>query len=94
MIVAGLRLGQVVKRYTGKRVYTVEERGVQQAGVGQHIHTAFIERWNATFRAHWAGLTDHIWSMDELLEYQVPWVPTKRRGRPKGSKNKPKKLTA
>jgi len=180
VVVAGLRIGQVVKRYTGKRVSAVDERGargsvasirrrLQRAGVGQHIHTAFIERLNATFRAHWAGLTrrgraivhteaiatagmwlvgccynwcwphdslriaaaagapqqwieqtpamaagltDHIWSMVELLEYQVPlpaWVPRPRRGRkpqpqppqvqrprgrPKGSKNKPKELAA
>jgi transposase-like protein len=32
-----------------------------------------------------AGLTDHRWTMDELLRYRVPppaWVPPKRRGRP------------
>jgi hypothetical protein len=35
-----------------------------------------------------AGLTDHPWTMEELLRYQVPparWVappPPKRRGRP------------
>ena len=44
-------------------------------------------------RIHWvprtpaiaAGITDHIWSVHELLSYQVPlppWVPPKRRGRP------------
>jgi transposase-like protein len=166
VVEAGLRIGQVVKRYTSKYVSAVEERGVRgsvpairhrvkQAGVGQHIHTAFIERLNATFRAHWAGLvrrgralvrtealatagmwlvgccynwcwphdslrvatteerrchwlartpamvaglTDHVWSMDELLSYKVPlpaWEPPKRpRGRPKGSKNKPKAVVA
>jgi hypothetical protein len=32
-----------------------------------------------------AGLTDHRWTMHELLRYQVPlpaWVPPRRRGRP------------
>ncbi len=44
-------------------------------------------------RRHWvqrtpamaAGLTDHVWSVDELLTYKLPpppWVPPKRRGRP------------
>ncbi len=33
-----------------------------------------------------AGLTDHVWSIFELLCYRVapsPWVPPKRRGRPR-----------
>jgi transposase-like protein/IS1 family transposase len=33
-----------------------------------------------------SGLTDHIWSIQELLSYRVaplPWVAPKRRGRPK-----------
>jgi IS1 family transposase len=33
-----------------------------------------------------AGLTDHIWSLRELLSYQItppPWVEPKRRGRPR-----------
>src|SRR6266480_1087624 len=33
-----------------------------------------------------SGLTDHIWSIQELLSYRVaplPWVEPKRRGRPK-----------
>src|SRR5260370_26585995 len=35
-----------------------------------------------------AGLTDHVWNLYELLSYQIappPWVPPKRRGRPKDS---------
>ena len=44
-------------------------------------------------RIHWvprtpaiaAGITDHIWTVHELLSYKVPlppWKPTKQRGRP------------
>lgn len=35
-----------------------------------------------------SGLTDHLWSVHELLTYRVappPWLAPKRRGRPKGS---------
>src|SRR5271157_233189 len=54
-----------------------------------------------------AGLTDHIWSVKELLRFQVapaPWVEPKRRGRPrqaaafdttvpKRPRGRPRKLT-
>jgi transposase-like protein len=44
-------------------------------------------------RRHWvprtpaiaAGITDHLWTVEELLSFQVPllrWTPPKRRGRP------------
>jgi hypothetical protein len=42
-----------------------------------------------------AGLTDHRWTMRELLHYQVPlptWVPPKRRGRP--PKSRPRAIAA
>lgn len=42
-------------------------------------------KWQERTPAMAAGLTDHCWSMHELLRYQVPlpaWVPPKRRGRP------------
>jgi transposase-like protein len=42
--------------------------------------------WRQRTPAMAAGLTDHIWSMYELLTYKVapaPWVPPKRRGRPR-----------
>ena len=45
-------------------------------------------RWQVRTPAMAAGLTDHPWTMDELLRYQVPpapWVappPPQRRGRP------------
>jgi len=48
--------------------------------VGRYGH-----RWVPRTPAIAAGLTDHIWTVDELLRYRVPpprWTPPKRRGRP------------
>lgn len=48
--------------------------------VGRYGH-----RWVQRTPAIAAGLTDHIWTADELLRYRVPpprWTPPKRRGRP------------
>jgi transposase-like protein len=42
-------------------------------------------KWDERTPAMAAGLTDHQWTMCELLTYQVPpppWIPPKRRGRP------------
>jgi hypothetical protein len=42
-------------------------------------------KWHERTPAMAAGLTDHRWTMLELLRYQVPppvWVAPKRRGRP------------
>jgi hypothetical protein len=42
-------------------------------------------KWLARTPAMAAGLTDHRWTLRELLHYQIPipaWVPPKRRGRP------------
>lgn len=42
-------------------------------------------RWVPRTPAIAAGLTDHIWTVDELLMYRVPpprWTPPKQRGRP------------
>ncbi len=42
-------------------------------------------KWQGRTPAMAAGLTDHRWTMPELLSYQVPlplWVAPKRRGRP------------
>jgi transposase-like protein/IS1 family transposase len=41
-------------------------------------------RWQACTPAMAAGITDHLWSVKELLSYRVPpprWKPPKRRGR-------------
>lgn len=42
-------------------------------------------KWEERTPAMAAGLTDHCWTLSELLHYQVPlplWVAPKRRGRP------------
>jgi hypothetical protein len=42
-------------------------------------------KWHERTPAMAAGLTDHPWTIDELLRFQIPlphWVPPKRRGRP------------
>lgn len=44
-----------------------------------------VTKWVERTPAMAAGLTDHRWTMAELLHYQVPlpaWVAPKRRGRP------------
>jgi len=148
-----IHIGQVVKRYQGKRIIDVTRRmarGCLETALtllskshgGTKLNTAFIERLNATFRSRlavlvrrsralirnpesleplvylmgcvynfctvhkslrlklyvgrsgyrWvqrtpalaAGLTDHIWSVKELLLFRVPppgWQPPKHRGR-------------
>ena len=151
-----IHIGQVIKRYEGKRVIEVTQRMAQgslktamdlisASNGGTKLNTAFIERINATFRSRlaslarrgralvrnpdtldplmflmgtiynfctvhkslrlpgivggrkWiprtpaiaAGLTDHIWTVKELLLFRVPpsgWSPPKQRGRPSHAK--------
>jgi hypothetical protein len=63
----GLLIGQVIKRYSGRRVVEVTRRVVRgsaaaiaavlaRTGTGTGINTAYIERLNATFRARWTPL--------------------------------------
>jgi transposase-like protein len=67
VLAAGFLLGQVVKQYTKRRVVSVKQRVVQgtaeaiaavlvATGTGHGIHTAYIERLNATFRSALAPL--------------------------------------
>jgi len=45
-------------------------------------------KWLPRTPAMAAGLTDHCWSVEELLNFRVPlspWMPPKRRGRPSTS---------
>ena len=42
-------------------------------------------KWLQRTPAMAAGLTDHGWTLNQLLRFQIPlprWVPPKRRGRP------------
>src|SRR5262249_58637785 len=63
----GLLIGQVIKRYSGRRLVGVVRRVVRgsaeavaavlrRTGTGTGINTAYIERLNATFRASLTGL--------------------------------------
>ncbi len=55
----------------------------ERAGVGAAL------KWDERTPAMAAGLSDHQWTMKELLTYQVPpppWMPPKRRGRPAKSR--------
>src|SRR5262249_42693643 len=67
VVEAGLLIGQVIKRYRGRRVAGVARRVVRgnveavrdvlrRTGTGTGINTAYIERLNATFRASLTGL--------------------------------------
>ena len=61
VLAAGFQLGQVVKQYVQRRVVSVRQRVVEgtaagiaavlaATGTGHGIHTAYIERFNATMR--------------------------------------------
>ncbi len=136
----GVLIAQAIKRYTPRRVRTMERRIVRgsamavatvltvtQGKATAVVNTAYIERLNATFRARlaplvrrgratvrqvatleagvWlvgtvynfctphrslhartptqaAGLTDHRWTIHDLLTFPVPLPQVKRRGRP------------
>ena len=56
-------------------------------------HSLRLPIWLSSKRKHWVqrtpamatGLTDHIWTVEELMTFKVvpsPYVPPKRRGRP------------
>jgi transposase-like protein len=48
-------------------------------------HASLAHAGGTTTPAMAAGITDHCWSVHELLSYRVPpppWTPPKRRGRP------------
>jgi hypothetical protein len=50
-----------------------------------YVGRAGRRHWVARTPAMAAGITDHLWSVFELLSYHVPpspWTPPKHRGRP------------
>jgi transposase-like protein len=67
LVEPGLLIGQVIKRYRGRRVVAVTRRVARgsagaiaavlaRTGTGTGINTAYIERLNATFRGRWTPL--------------------------------------
>src|SRR5439155_14921599 len=54
-------------------------------------------RWQGRTPAMAAGLTDHRWTMHEVLSFQIPlpsWVAPKRRGRPPKQKQQERAVAA
>jgi hypothetical protein len=48
-------------------------------------HASLAQAGGKTTPAMAAGITDHCWSVRELLSYHIPpprWTPPKQRGRP------------
>jgi hypothetical protein len=78
-------------RHAARRLHVLET-GMYLIGCSYHFCVAHHELSKAK---HWgmactpamaSGLTDHVWSICELLSYRIaplPWVEPKRRGRPK-----------
>ena len=62
------------------------------ASLRQPAPTGAPLKWHERTPVMAAGLTDHRWTMLELLHDQIPlsaWVPPKRRGRPPKASNPP-----
>lgn len=89
------RLTSLVRRTRAlaRRTMTIEQ-GMWLVGTCYNFCTAHDslrvrsttgeKRWQARTPAMAAGITDHLWSVKELLCYRVPpprWKPPKRRGR-------------
>ncbi len=78
----GLLIGQVIKRYSGRRLTAVVRRVVHgsaaavaavlaRTGTGTGINTSYIERLNATFRASLTGLVRRgraLWRQEGRLQ--------------------------
>ncbi len=83
------RLAVLVRRgrALARRTLTLQH-GMSLIGTGYNFctpHESLAHAGGTTTPAMAAGITDHCWSVQELLSYRVPpprWTPPKRRGRP------------
>ena len=69
----------------------------EHEGLRLAVGGAGRRKWRSRTPAMAAGLTDHRWTMRELLNHRVPpppWVAPKRRGRPPKPKNLPEDAVA
>ena len=67
------------------------------ASLREHAPPGVAQNWESRTPAMAAGLTDHCWTVKEVLLYQVPpppWVAPRRRGRPPKSTALPPGRTA
>ncbi len=112
VLAEGFLLGQVVKQYVQRRVVSVQQRVVEgtveaittaltATGTGTGIHTAYIERLNATFRSALAPLVRRGRALAHKVEtltagrylvgcaYNFCWVhDSLRRAAPQGAARK------
>jgi len=76
------RLTPLVRRSRATvRQVATREAGMWLVGTAYHFCTPHRSLAMRT-PAQAAGLTDHCWTMHELLTFPVPVPPVKRRGRP------------
>jgi hypothetical protein len=74
-------------RALARQTLTLHE-GRFLVGTVSHLctpHASLGQAGHATTPAMAAGITDHAWTMQELLAFHVPlprWAPPKQRGRP------------
>jgi transposase-like protein len=83
------RLGSLTRRGRALARYTLTlQHGMYLIGTVYNFctpHASLVQAGSQTTPAMATGLTDHCWSVHELLSYRVPpppWTPPKRRGRP------------
>jgi transposase-like protein len=112
VLAAGFLLGQVVKRYAQRRVVSVSHRVregtaaaitavLEATGTGTQIHTAYVERLNATYRGRLAVLVRRGRALARTVEtltagmwlvgsaYNFCWVHASlRRAAPAGAARK------